>query len=350
MTRLRSPAVHHLGGPSRPLRAFARPARAFAGGAGGEPAPFAGPYRRPSLALFDAHVDEVLRAHALDELRLVARAGNLAARRGDGLRLETDAGALDARRVVLAVGGGVPHRPAWAHAAGGRIEHILDPALDRSSLPPWSEAVVVGGGLSAVETASSLAAERPGHVTLLHRHALRVRDFDSDPGWLGPRRLRPFHRASAETRRRLVDAARSGGSVPPAEAAALRRAEREGRLRVVLGEVGSVERAGDRPESILRLRSAPTGSATPRPETLRADLVLLATGLDEGRSGAGWLDAVVRSLPLSCAPCGSPRLDAALQWAPGLHVSGPLAELEIGPLARNIAGALFAAERLLAVA
>jgi hypothetical protein len=49
-------------------------------------------------------------------------------------------------------------------------------------------------------------------------------------------------------------------------------------------------------------------------------------------------------LPL--APCGYPVLDQRLCWAPGLYVSGPLAELEIGPVAQNLLGARLAGERL----
>ena len=41
---------------------------------------------------------------------------------------------------------------------------------------------------------------------------------------------------------------------------------------------------------------------------------------------------------------------AALRWHPRVYVSGPLAELELGPSARNISGARRAAERLVAAA
>lgn len=336
MDRLRSPAVHHLGGPSRPLRDFARRS-----GDGQET--LAGPYQRPTLGVFNAHVDEVSRAHGLDSLRIAGEARAIAARRGGGLSIDTDAGSLEARHVVLASGGPPPHWPAWARAAhDGRIHHVLDPGFDRGQACRWREAVVIGGGLSAIETALSLASRRPGHVTLLHRHELRVRDFDTDPSWLGPRRLRLFQRSPETARRRLVDEARAGGSIPPAEAAALRDAVRDGRVRRILGEVEGVRTAGEVQLELTRPRRGPA--------TLEADLVLLATGLEEGRPREGFLDRAVRELSLPCAPCGSPRLDAALQWRPGLHVSGVLAELELGPLSRNIAGALLAAERLLTVA
>jgi len=60
-----------------------------------------------------------------------------------------------------------------------------------------------------------------------------------------------------------------------------------------------------------------------------------------------WLITAARhraSLP--CASCGYPIVDTALRWHPHVHVSGPLAELELGPASRNIAGARMAADRL----
>jgi hypothetical protein len=57
-----------------------------------------------------------------------------------------------------------------------------------------------------------------------------------------------------------------------------------------------------------------------------------------------------RSSGLPCAGCGYPLVSPRLEWASGLFVTGPLAELELGPTARNIAGARAAGERLLAAA
>lgn len=45
---------------------------------------------------------------------------------------------------------------------------------------------------------------------------------------------------------------------------------------------------------------------------------------------------------------GLPILDPALTAAPGLHVLGPLVELELEPAGRNLWGAMRAAERLTA--
>ena len=60
------------------------------------------------------------------------------------------------------------------------------------------------------------------------------------------------------------------------------------------------------------------------------------------------LDQLVASASLPCAPCGFPLVDAALRWHPSVHVVGPLAEIELGPIAGNISGARRAGERILA--
>jgi len=60
------------------------------------------------------------------------------------------------------------------------------------------------------------------------------------------------------------------------------------------------------------------------------------------------VNELVRSAALPCATCGFPVLDAALRWHPRIYVSGPLAELQIGPVARNIAGAQRASDRIMA--
>ena len=68
------------------------------------------------------------------------------------------------------------------------------------------------------------------------------------------------------------------------------------------------------------------------------------------RPGGGLLDRTIGRLGLECAGCGYPVVDSSLRWGPGLNATGILAELEIGPVARNILGARLAGERLAAVA
>ncbi len=84
--------------------------------------------------------------------------------------------------------------------------------------------------------------------------------------------------------------------------------------------------------------------------TIRADRVLLATGFPSRRPGGAWLDEAVDALRLPCAACGYPIVDRGLRWHPRLLVTGALAELELGPVARNLSGAQRAGESIVAVA
>ncbi|MCG8455952.1 MAG: hypothetical protein MI919_06680, partial [Holophagales bacterium] len=63
--------------------------------------------------------------------------------------------------------------------------------------------------------------------------------------------------------------------------------------------------------------------------------------------GGQMLDRLVSELELPCASCGYPVVDPWLRWHPRIQVSGPLAELELGPASRNIAGARRAGDRLI---
>ncbi len=335
MRYLRSTVVHHLALDPHDLWHFARRRGAQAG-------QLRGPYKRPALALFRDHCQALIAEHGLDRLHLRGRATGLS-QTEHGWCVETDQGSLTARRVLLALSvGEQPHWPAWAaqlRAAGGPVRHLYGCEAPEMA-PPAGETVVVGGGISAAQTAVDLAREAPGSVTLLMRHEIRVEAFDSPAGWVGPKELRGFQaEPSVERRRALIRGARRPGSMPEDVARTLRRAEAAGMLRVMRGEV---RRAAVQPNGRVGLELPGL--------TLRADRVLLATGFEQHRPGGAWLDRAIAEHELPLAPCGYPVIDPSLAWAPGLYVTGALAELELGPVARNIAGARHAGERLAVVA
>jgi cation diffusion facilitator CzcD-associated flavoprotein CzcO len=200
MAFLRSPDVHHLDVHPMSLYHFARSA------AGQSSMPFLNPYQRPALALFQAHVDWLVQRHALTTMWLVGQAEGLRLCQG-GLRVETTHGALAARRVLLAIGSNVPLWPGWARrlrAAGAAIDHVFDPHFRRTALPPWGHAVILGGGITAVQTTLAMAQAAPGTVTLLSRHPLRVHQFDSDPCWIGPKCYNAFECNRDMARRRAL--------------------------------------------------------------------------------------------------------------------------------------------------
>ena len=329
MHHLRSPSVHHLDLAPLSLQKFAGSGKRRKSGL------FAAPFERPSLTLFNDHCDRVASRFGLADLHIKDRA----------TRCEVDCDGVEVRlangpptktaNLVLAVGASEqPRWPDWAIPRDPRLHHVFDPDFDG-----WPRAhetvVVVGGGISAGHIALRLVAE--GHeVHLVSRHALRQHQFDSDPGWLGPKYTRDFSREPDRDRRRaVITEARHRGSVSPDIARSLRRAIRRDRLEWHEGEVDRLVPREDGLELELGTNTIVT-----------ADRVLLATGFASRRPGGSMVDELIASATLPCASCGYPIVDAALRWHPRVYVSGPLAELELGPVSRNIAGARRAAERI----
>ena len=336
MSYLRSPAVHHLDLRPYALRAFAKR------GHGKRIARFVAPYDRPGLAFFRAHCESVVRSHGLSQIR--ARATALRLDRVDaGFRVDTDRGALVARRVVAAVGlGDQPCWPEWAAAlrASGRVQHVFDGPAPLEMTRAGERVLVIGGGITAGQLACSLL-DRGALVTLVSRHEPRVHRFDSDPIWLGPAGLTGFHaEPNPDARRHVIQAARRRGSMPPELDHRIRIEAHRGRLARRTGDVTRAEL--DRADLRVEL-SSDAGAVT-------ADRIVLATGFLPHRPGGAFLDDAIAAQGLPCARCGYPILSRRLEWAPGLFVSGPLADLELGPAARNIAGARAAAERILSAA
>jgi glycine/D-amino acid oxidase-like deaminating enzyme len=333
MEFLRSSHAHNLHFDPFSLVTFARTQ------AGLPLARFIEPYGRPSLELFRAHCQTLIERYRLDQLRFIGNAIGLS-RLNDGWRVESDQGSLEARRVILAIGSAMPHWPEWAQllqAEDAPIQHIFDPAFERSALPHEAATVVVGGGLTAVQTALALALEYPGHVTLLMRHPLRLHQFDADTIWVSD--LADFQAETDYTRRRaIIHQARHRGSMPSDVAAELRKAVEHGLLRLQQDEVAAARYVPSMAKTIeLLLKSR---------ATLSAEQVILATGFDTVRPGGAWLEQAILEYTFPLASDGYPIPDQTLCWSPRLYVSGALAELEVGPVARNIIGVKLAAERI----
>jgi len=333
MTHLRSPSVHNLDLNPWSLFRYAGKRKTRKSGL------FASPNNRPSLRFFNDHCDKVIKEYGLSALHIRARA-TACSLDCDRVTVGLSTGEeLTAQNVVLAIGAGEqPQWPDWALRDDPRIHHIFDQAF--AGWPTTLETVaVVGGGISAAQISLRLIDE--GHkVHLVSRHELREHQFDSDPGWLGPRLMTGFNsEENIDRRRAMIASARHKGSVPPDVRRSIRDAIYRGRARWLKGEVDGLDHDGD----LLTLRMT-TGA------TVNANRVLLATGFAGGRPGGTFIDELVRSASLPCASCGYPVVDKALRWHPRVYVSGPLAELELGPSSRNISGARRAAERLVAVA
>ncbi len=335
MSHLRSPSVHNVDTDPWSLQEFAErwtPQDGFA--------PFAPPYSRPSTSLFAAHSRAVIERLGLADLHVRARATGLA-RNDGGWAVECDDGrTLAAGRVVLALGPGRAERiPRWAEpfvdAPERWLQHVFDPRFDLDERPQFQRVAIIGGGISAAQLAVRFAAAGR-QVWLVTPHRLRRAQFDSSPQWLGPAKMARFTRESdMAARRRMIDGARRPGTLTRDVERGLRAAIRAGAVRVVQDKVRGIFALDGR-------------RALGLTQPLEIDAVALATGF-EGMPG-GPLLARLCPERFPRAACGSPIADAHLEWGEGLHVAGPLAELQLGPVARNIAGGLRAAERLVPVA
>jgi hypothetical protein len=154
---------------------------------------------------------------------------------------------------------------------------------------------------------------------------------------MGTKNMRRFTATrSLKTRRQMIKSARHVGSMPPDVHRSLRGAIRRGTVQWHQGELAA-SAVGSR--AVLRLGE----------ERIYVDAVLLATGFEGQRPGGALLDRMIESHALPCADCGFPVVDKHLRWHPQVFVTGPLAELELGPVSRNILGARRAAERIIPV-
>ncbi|MEC8424191.1 MAG: hypothetical protein VX000_10460, partial [Myxococcota bacterium] len=299
----------------------------------------------PSLDLFDRHSRSVVARYGLDELHIRGRVEHIAlGPRGVDLRLD-DGRPLRSARVVLAIGNS--EHPCWPAAAtrlrveGGDVRHVFSdgPRIEPEALP--AEVAILGGGISAAQLAVRLA-DSGRAVTVLARHAPREKEFDSDPGWLGKKYMSVFAATrDHDARRALIQAARHRGSMPPDVRHALLTAITAGRVRWRICSLtgGTVLQDGT---MLLALDDAP--------ESLWVGSLFLATGFSGARPGGALIDRLIADHALPVAACGFPIVGSDLCWHRGLYVTGPLAELELGPTARNLTGGRRAGDRLVEVA
>jgi pyruvate/2-oxoglutarate dehydrogenase complex dihydrolipoamide dehydrogenase (E3) component len=286
---------------------------------------FSGRYRCPARAIFRRHVEWLCADSRLDALCERGRLLGLEPR-GDHVVAHCDRGLLRARRVVLALGHPGLARPGWAR--GSDELHPFAAGFE-PELEPGRRAIVVGGGLSAVQLALGWARRSPGGVDWVARRMPPIAELDADPRWRRPAIVERFARESVAGRHAILRAQRRA-SMPARVAARLARALRRGRLRVHVGEVVRREASG-----VLVLDDG---------RELVADRVATATGFAPA-SHMRVLAHLQDGLAAGCDE-GLPILDAALRWHPRVHVSGALAQLQLGPLAATIAGARLAAQRL----
>lgn len=335
MPYLRSPVVHHLDVHPLSLQMFGKNT------AINETAAFYGRFKRPSLAMFNEHCDELITNLELKKGWVQGRVYS-AERTENKWKVELQNGQeLKGENLILAIG--ISEQPVWPDwskrlktEANASVYHIFESDLPKFEGMP-RPFTIIGGGITSAHLAAKLSSMYPGEVTLLKRHPFRLHDFDSDPAWLGPKNQLSFSKLSCyQKRREKIKQARHKGSLPRDVYMKLMRSIRNDELLIKDGQVQhalvknkEVHLYDERDQLIHQ-----TGT------------VLLATGFQPSLPGKQWLMPMIEKHGLPCAECGYPVVSKSLKWGPGLYVIGALAELEMGPIARNISGARQAAERI----
>jgi thioredoxin reductase len=319
------------------------------------------PYARPSVELFAAYSAAALEKTGIGARYCVDEVNHLVPSEQCWEATTASGKRYRARNVVLAIGRGIPsevaHVPAWASLGSDLpIYHVFDPSFSRKNVEAAERPVVVGGGVSAAHLA--LALSGPGRsVTLLARSELREEQFDSDPCYIGPKCYERYLRIEdPNERRRIISSVRNPGSIPPDLMLELNEARHRGEVRLVIDEITAMRARDDSKRRELELQGRIT--------SYRSDACVLATGFTSTCPGEHLLHEVehqTRNVTCVSGREVRPRADrgglkwdragrpiplASLEWAPGLFLTGILAEQELGPTAANIIGAHNAAKRI----
>jgi cation diffusion facilitator CzcD-associated flavoprotein CzcO len=330
---LRSPAVHHPDPNPYALREFAQSR---------SPELYA-PYDLPGTLLFQDFCQELIRRWSLQQHIVAAKVvriepiqQNLRSR--FRLWLHNDQ-SIVARRVILATGSNTPQIPAWVQKITSpypqeRLCHSCH--VDLRHLQLHKETIlIIGGGLTSGHLALGAIA-RGAKVILMSRRNLQEKLFDSDPGWLGPKYLKNFWtEPDWETRAESIQNARNGGSLTPAIMLQLRRAHRQESIKL-MGKCQVLSATWHNAWQIV----CDNGSKH------KCDRIWLATGTKIDITAEPLLTQIIEHYPIPTAK-GLPVLDPHLRWVGcELFITGGLAALQVGPVARNLSGARMASERI----
>ncbi|ULG74494.1 NAD(P)-binding domain-containing protein [Macrococcus brunensis] len=318
MDYLRSPLVHHVHPNPYDLKKFAKTNEYTQA--------FSGYYQRPQLEMFNDHIQNAIKENDLEDCHVYDKA--VALTKENHLWTVTgESGTYQASHIILATGlNHVHHIPDFLSAVSpARYQHIFD------YQQPLNKAdVVIGGGITACHAVRKLAADRP--VTLIMRHDIRCHELDAEPGWLGPKNMKAFNQTqSYVTRREMIKEARHRGSMPMHLKQSLKYLEVKGKVNIIKGDIKKVD------DQIITLTDG---------REISYHRIALATGCGSDLCQDPLFSQLIQTYQLPTASCGFPVVSHNLEWFDQLYVSGPLAELELGPVSRNIIGGRKAAERI----
>lgn len=225
-----------------------------------------------------------------------------------------------------------------------QLDQVL-PCLDQSKAME-KRILVIGGGLTAVQTAHKLVrssrAESPVHVTLCSRRPLVERHFDIPVKWFDFREAHvyqsQFYHEPAEERLQALRTTRGGGTVPPIYMKTTRKMQERGELDCIVGDLKVIKENDDK--SFLLQFFDENGKDI---KNSTFDAIVLACGLRPDCLGNPLIQKIHKQWPVEIFG-GLPNISEDLRWTDNLYVVGGLASLSVGPDANNLMGIARAAE------
>lgn len=333
MKFLRSAGVHHIDIDPMALLRFSEQHPVSSSNA------FIPPTNRPSLELFNTHSSQLISGYNMDEYWIQTQINDIEILE-DGAHIYSNDGDFRAKHVLLAIGnGGQLTTPIWAEklkAQSFPIHHIYSPEYSHSFYSEGLHTVIVGNGMGAVQAFIKIAESHSGKITLITNSDIKISQYDIEPGWMGSKYLKAFHKTkSLKKRRSMISSARKRGTITPDIHLQLKRILSLDHTSHIVGSVKSVDLFGS-DNAIIELENG---------NLVFTDQILLGTGF-KPVIHSELIQKLTSKPELRCSECGYPIVNSMLQWHPHICVSGELAELELGPAAKNIIGARHAGERL----
>lgn len=322
MPYLRSPIVHHVHPNPFHLKQFAK-TKQYTHASYGQ-------YQRPQTEMFMHHIHDQVHNYDLNQSHIQGYVEHLARQNNLWqIKLSNDR-VMQSDYVILAQG--CNHKPYIPNIYKGLEDvcHIFSEQFEPTMYEHSSH--VIGSGISAAHLTLKLINQSSDKMVHLWMNKdIDIQHFDADPGWLGPKNMNHFlNIESSEERMAIINQERHKGSMPRELYLRLKKHIQSGRLLIHKEEIISVENH----QIITRDTQTPY------------DAIILATGFKSTLMQQPIIQSLINKEHAPLTSSGFPAINSELEWLPQLFVAGGLADLELGPFARNIMGGRDAAQRI----
>ncbi len=344
MKYLRSPVSHCLKEPLVSLLAYSHAHNIH-------PQHFNGKYLTPSLALLEQYIHHLLRKTSIATQFFQTTLKNITYTNNKTWILDTSNGTISTKNCILALGMGTVSLPDTIQIKSEHFaytkdtlqsmlikKHVLHPQYTPSLKNTHSHRIaVIGGGMSGTQTALRYTDKEKTHrnsVSLISGKHASVHFFDSDPGYIGPKYRNIFlQETDYRIRRNIIAKARNVGSINPYVHEKLVNAIKQKQIEHIKEYARSIriKNNGDTHTYTVQLSNN---------DEQEYDDIIFATGFAKNEVPHKSLVQNIAT-QYGCKTDNNmwPIPDKNLLWHHGLYLMGALAELELGPAARNIIGA-----------